>query len=78
MTATTSEKISHEKSSPTLVRITLDDVRHQMAAFANDIEDYLNRYDADVEKSKFSAEKRDDGLEVEIEIKALMHPKPKA
>ena len=58
--------------------VSLENVRRQMVQFGQEIEQYLGRVEANVEGYKFTVEKRGDGLEVEVEFKALFHPRTRA
>jgi hypothetical protein len=58
--------------------VNLETARHQMEQFGKEIREYLNRVEANVEGYKFSVEKRGEGIEVEVEFKALIHPKTRA
>jgi hypothetical protein len=58
--------------------VTLEAARRQMVQFGNEIQEYLTRLEANVEGYKFSVEKRGEGLEVEVEFKALIHAKTRA
>ena len=58
--------------------VNLDNVRRQMVQFGHEIEQYLGRVEANVEGYKFTVEKRGDGLEVEVNFKALIHPRTRA
>jgi hypothetical protein len=55
--------------------VTLEDVRHQVLTFGTQIHEYVNKVEANVEDYKFNVQKKGDGLEVEVEFKALIHPK---
>ena len=67
-----STKVSEEHHA------TMENVRRQMLTYGKEIEEYLSRVEANVEGYKFSVEKRGEGIEVDVEFKALIHPKPKA
>lgn len=59
-------------------RFNLEGVRKQMLQFGHQMEDYLNKIEANVEGYKFSVEKRGDGVELEVEFKAVIRPKTRA
>ncbi len=54
---------------------TLESVRHQILSFGTQIHEYLTRVEANVEDYKFNVQKKGDGVEVEVEFKALIQPK---
>lgn len=56
-------------------RLALEEVRKQMTAFGNQIMEYFDHARADVENYKFTIEKHGDGVEVEVQFKAYVHPK---
>lgn len=56
-------------------RPTLETTRRQMVQLSHEIREYLSRIEANVEGYKFHVEKHGDGIEVEVEFKALIHPK---
>ena len=58
--------------------VTLEATRQQVEQFGKQIREYLNKVEANVEGYKFSVEKRGEGIEVEVEFKALIHPKTRA
>jgi len=53
---------------------TLRNVRSQMLNFGNQIHGYLDHVNADVENYKFTVEKRGEGIEIEVQFKAYVHP----
>ncbi len=57
------------------MRLALENVRGQVLTFSNQIQEYLTNIQAEVENYKFSVEKHGDGVEVEIDFKAFVHPK---
>lgn len=59
-------------------RFNLEGVRKQMLQFGHQMEDYLNRVEANVEGYKFAVEKRGDGVELEVEFKAIIRPKTRS
>ena len=73
-TVTTGEKkpMSEERKE---LRVAMETVRRQMQSFGNQLHEYFDHIQADVENYKFIVEKHGDGLEVEVEFKAFVHPK---
>lgn len=55
--------------------ISIEDIRNQMVTYGSEIQQYLKNVDARVDGYKFSVEKQGDGLEVEVQFKANIHPK---
>ena len=53
---------------------TLKHVRGQMVGFANEMHQYLEKIHADVENYKFTVEKHGEGIEIEVQFKAYVHP----
>jgi len=53
---------------------TLKNVRSQVLTFGNRIHEYLENVNADVENYKFTVEKHGDGIEIEVQFKAYVHP----
>jgi RNA binding exosome subunit len=56
-------------------RMDFDDVRKQVLTFGNQLHEYFDKVQADVQNYKFTVEKHGDGVEVEIQLKAYVHPK---
>lgn len=54
---------------------SLDNVRERILSYENDIKQYLDQLNANVEYYKFSVEKHGDGLTVEVSVKATIRPK---
>ncbi|HZW56456.1 MAG TPA: hypothetical protein VFF30_09225 [Nitrososphaerales archaeon] len=46
-----------------------------MLSFGNQVHEYFDHIQADVENYKFTVEKHGDGVEVEVVFKAFVHPK---
>jgi predicted RNase H-like nuclease (RuvC/YqgF family) len=66
------EKTEHEH------RMDLEEVRKQVMTYGKEIHDYfdhMNHLQAEVENYKFSVEKHGEGIEVEVQLKAYVHPK---
>jgi hypothetical protein len=56
----------------------LEEVRKEVMAFGNQMHEYfghMNHIQAEVENYKFVVEKHGEGIEVEIQFKAYVHPK---
>ena len=47
-----------------------------MVAFGNQVRQYFDQVHARIENPKFTVEKQDEGIQVEIQLKAYIHPKP--
>ncbi len=77
MTTVVVEKGAEMKETSQEQRMSLENVRRQILTFGNEIHAYLEKVEANVEGYKFSVEKHGDGVEVEVEFKALIHPKPR-
>lgn len=54
---------------------TLESVRRQILSFGTQIHEYLTKVEANVEDYKFNVQKKEDGVEVEVEFKAMIRPK---
>lgn len=70
MSTTENERMEH--------RLALEEVRKQVMMYGKQFQEYLehmNQVHAEIESYKFSVEKRGDGIEVEIQLKAYIHPK---
>ena len=55
-------------------RMALEDVRKEMMHFGNQLHEYFDSVQAEVENYKFVVEKHGEGIEVEVEFKANIHP----
>jgi hypothetical protein len=51
---------------------SIDSIKNQLSNYGNQIQEYLKNVNAKVEDYKFSIEKRDNGLSVDIEFKATI------
>lgn len=51
---------------------TMSNVRDQIATYGSQIQDYLNNINANFETYKFNVEKIDNGLSIEIALKATI------
>ena len=72
----TSEKIVEVKGGGP--NLTLQQLRSRLATYENEMREYLDSHQANVEMYKFSVEKEGDGFSVEVDIKASLHPKNRA
>lgn len=66
-----------EVKEPTPYDRRVETVGDRLQAYEHRIRDYLANLEANVEYYKFAVEKHGDGLEVEVSIKAIIHPKNK-
>jgi hypothetical protein len=57
-----------ENKSP----ISLEDARNQIVSFGTQIQEYLNKVDAHVENYKFSVEKMEDGIAIDVAFRATL------
>ena len=83
MTTTTTEKASeamenvgksvHHQTEK--LNDSLDTVKKQLVTYSDEIQEYLGRVDAKVDSWKFSLERQDGGLTVDIAFRATVHPK---
>lgn len=69
------EKIEVKGGGPNL---TLQQLRGRLATYENEMREYLDSHQANVEMYKFSVEKEGDGFSIEVDIKASLHPKNRA
>jgi len=56
-------------------RMSTEDVRRQIMTFGDQIHEYFDTTQAEVENYKFTVEKHGEGVQVEIQFKAYVHPK---
>ncbi|MFI5421475.1 MAG: hypothetical protein ACHQ1H_10960 [Nitrososphaerales archaeon] len=63
------------KQATEKVSQSLDDAKAQLVSYGNQIQQYLGEIDAKVETYKFSIEKQDEGLSVDIAFRATVCPK---
>ena len=54
---------------------SLDTVKKQLVTYSDEIQEYLGKVDAKVDSWKFSLERRDEDLTVDIAFRATVHPK---
>jgi hypothetical protein len=69
----TSEKIVEVKGGGP--NLTLQQLRDRITTYENEMKEYLDSHQANVEMYKFSVEKEGDGFSIEVDIKASLHPK---
>ncbi len=55
---------------------TLENVRERILGYEQEIKNYLDHLDANVEYYKFAVEKHGDGVSVEVSVKATIRPRP--
>lgn len=55
--------------------VSMESVRHEILSFGTQIHEYLSKVEANVEDYKFNVQKSGDGVEVEVNFKALIRPK---
>lgn len=58
--------------------LSLQQIRSRIATYENELRQFLDSHQANVETYKFSVEKEGDGFSVEVDIKASLHPRPRA
>jgi hypothetical protein len=56
-------------------RESWNSVQEQIQSFGSQIRDYLNQVQADIETYKFSVEKRESGLAIDVMFRATLKPK---
>lgn len=71
MTSMSSEKESGEHER----RMEMEEVRKHIMSFGSQLHEYLDTIQAEVENYKFTVEKHGEGVEVEVQFKAYVHPK---
>ena len=54
---------------------SMDDAKAQLVSYGNRIQEYLGEIDAKIETYKFSIEKQDEGLSIDIAFRATVRPK---
>jgi conjugal transfer/entry exclusion protein len=66
-----------KKMSKTSLNVgqSLDSIRNQLTTYGSQIQEYLKNVNANVEDYKFSIEKKENGLSVDIEFKASIQGK---
>jgi len=77
MTTVTTEKkpiFSFGPSEAAEYKEALKNARKEMVTFGNQIHEYLEHIHADVENYKFTVEKHGEGIEIELNLKAYVHP----
>jgi len=68
-----SEKIVEVKGGGQ--NLSLQQIRSRLTTYENELRQFLDTHQANVETYKFSVEKEGDGFSVEVDIKASLHPK---
>ena len=58
--------------------LSLQQIRSRLVTYENDLRQFLDSHQANVETYKFAVEKEGDGFSVEIDIKASLHPRTKS
>lgn len=58
------------KHSEKVVNQAIGNIQNQISAFGNQLEEYLDSIDADIQGYKFSVEKVDNGLNIDVLFKA--------
>ena len=58
--------------------LSVQEVRTRITAYENQIRQYLDSLEANVEGYKFTVEKQGDGLVIDVAVRATIHPKNKA
>jgi hypothetical protein len=58
--------------------VSVDGVRHQLLSYENQIKEYLDKLEATVDNYKFSVEKHDEGLTIDMALRATIHVKKSA
>ncbi len=74
-TVTTEKKTTVNEGERSEHRLAMESVRKQMLTFGNQMHEYFEHIQADVENYKFTVEKHGDGIEIEVSFKAFVHPK---
>jgi hypothetical protein len=57
------------------VRQNLDNMRQQLLAYENQIKEYLDKVNANIDSYKFSVEKDGDGIMIDVAMRASIQPK---
>jgi len=52
--------------------ISLEDAKTQLISFGNQIHEYLGKVDANIENYKFSVEKLEDGIAIDVAFRATL------
>ena len=55
--------------------VSLDNVRQQILRYENEIKTYLDKLEASVDSYRFSVEKHDSAITVDVSFRATIHPK---
>ena len=67
-----------KESGQTGRTVSIDAVREQILKYEKDVKTYLDRLDASVDSYKFSVEKLDGGISVDLSFRATIHPRDSA
>ena len=67
-------KEDEKKSAP----ISLEDAKAQLISFGNQIHEYLGKVDANIENYKFSVEKIQEGIAVDVAFRATLKSNKKS
>jgi len=84
MTTTKEETVTTEdvgrdvQSRKEKINESMDNAKQQLMTYGNQIQEYLGEIDAKIDTYKFSIEKRDGGLSVDIAFRATISPKAEA
>lgn len=74
MSTTLLEKKPQTEESK-ILRFDVEDVRKEIHTLGSQIQEYLDHFQAEVENYKFTVEKNGNGLEVEVNLRALIRQK---
>ncbi len=66
-----------EVKEPTPREQRVESIGERLQSYEHRIRNYLENLEANVEYYKFSVEKHGDGVEIDVAVKATIHPKPK-
>jgi hypothetical protein len=55
--------------------LNVDKIRSQLMTYGNEIQEYLNKVDAEVKDYKFSVEKQGNGIAIDVAFKATIRMK---
>jgi len=58
--------------------LSLQQIRSRLVTYENELREFLDTHQANVETYKFSVEKEGDGFSIEVDIKASLHPKSRS
>ncbi len=63
----------HQKTEK--INESMDKAKQQLMTYGNQIQEYLGQIDAKIDSYKFSIEKKDEGLSIDIAFRATVSPK---